>query len=149
MKKISLSYFAFALFSFMMMLSGCDASKNAIAQDPPKPKDPYMTFDNVDHDFGTVKVGESVSHTYTFTNTHKEDITVELISGCDCTDIVYDEGKTYKPGEQGTIKVTFVSTREEERGQLEKTVDILLTNTDPKTGYQIIKEVRYTVNLVE
>ena len=147
MKKFTFPFFAILLLlDCALCLTGCDASKKAQAQ---MVKDPYMTFDNPDHDFGTVKVGETKTHVYTFTNTFDKDITVELVSGCDCTDIVYDEGKTYKPGEQGTIKATFVSNREEERGDLEKTIDILLENVDPKTGYQIIKEVRYKVRVID
>ena len=86
---------------------------------------------------------------YKFINTGTEDITIELVTGCDCTDLEWPEMKTFKPGEGGTISATFVSTREEERGELEKTIDILLTNVDSTTGYQIIKEVKYKINLVE
>ena len=111
--------------------------------------DPYMTFDKTFIDFGQVKVGEKPSHIYKFTNTGKENVVIELVSGCDCTDLVWPEGKTFKPGESGEIKVTFDSNREEDRGELNKTIDILLENTDPKTGYQIIKEIKYKLILEE
>ncbi|MFK7810513.1 MAG: DUF1573 domain-containing protein [Saprospiraceae bacterium] len=132
----------------IVLASSCNVSKKA-AKIPEKVQDPYMTFDNPNHDFGTIKAGEQKTHIYTFTNTHKSDITLELVSGCDCTTLIYDEGKTYKPGEQGTIKATFDSNKEEERGELNKTIDILLANVNPETGYQIIKEVRYKLDLVD
>ena len=139
-----------ALFVFLLSASSCNTTKKAQTSTPVTEvtKDPYMTFDNPNHDFGTIKVGEQKTHVYTFTNTHPSDITLELVSGCHCTDIEYDSGKTYKPGETGTIKATFVSNREEERGVLNKTIDILLENTDER-GYQIIKEVRFKLNLLD
>jgi len=136
-------------FLSLSLLNSCNTSKKAkaTAQKLEIPKDPYITFDNPDHDFGTMKAGEQKTHVYIFTNTNAGDVTLELVSGCHCTDLEYDEGKTYKPGETGTIKATFDSNREEERGELNKTIDILLENTDPKTGYQIIKEVRFKLVL--
>jgi peptidoglycan-associated lipoprotein len=146
MKKLSLPSFVITLLTFLL-LTGCGGSKKAVT--PEIAKDPYMTFDNPDHDFGTIKVGEKRTHVYSFTNTHSGDIVVELVSGCQCTDVEYDKGKAYKPGETGTIKATFDSNKEEERGALNKTIDILLENTDPKTGYQIIKELRYKVTVLD
>jgi hypothetical protein len=146
MKKISIPRFVITLL-FFTLTTGCGGGKKAVAQ--AIVKDPYMTFDNPDHDFGTVKVGEKRTHVYSFTNTYSGDIVVELVSGCHCTDVEYNKGKIYKPGETGTIKATFDSNKEEERGALNKTIDILLENADPKTGYQIIKELRYKVMVVD
>jgi len=109
---------------------------------PQKVKGLSLTFDKETHDFGRVKKGDDVTHTYQFTNTGDEDITVELISGCECSEIIYDEGATYKPGEKGKVKVIFHSA-EEDKGRLNKTLDILLENINPKTGYQYIFELRY------
>jgi len=53
------------------------------------------------------------------------------------------------PGEEGNFKIIFKSDTEDDRGKMEKTIDILLENTDPKTGYQIIKEVFYELVLVD
>ncbi len=100
-----------------------------------------MKFDKAFHDFGRVKKGDSVKHVYSFVNEGTEDIIIEIASGCHCSTIVAPEGKTFKPGDRGEISVTFNS--ETEDGDITKTVDILLINTDPKTGYPIIKEVKY------
>lgn len=122
----------------------CDTTKK-ITQTVPK--DPYLTFEPSFIDFGAINVGENPSVTYAFTNTGVEDVTIELVSGCDCTDLVWPIGKTFKPGEKGEIKATFISAREEDRGELNKTIDILLENTHSDTGYQVIKEVKYRVVL--
>ena len=105
-----------------------------------------MTFKEESHDFGRVKIGDKVEHTFKFTNTGDEDITVELVSGCECSEIIYDEGATYKPGDKGEIRVIFHSD-EEEKGPVEKTLDILLENINPRTGYQYLFELRYNAIL--
>ena len=101
-----------------------------------------MAFDKAYHDFGRVKKGEAVEYTYKFTNKGSEDIILELVSGCECSEITYDEGATYKPGERGEIKVIFHSD-DETPGKVEKIIDILLENINPKTGYQYIYDVKY------
>ena len=112
--------------------------------------DPYMTFEQQTVDFGTIKVGERPEFIYKFKNTSKEPITIELVSGCDCTEFIdTPDGKTFLPGEEGSFKIIFKSETEEERGPLNKTIDILLENTDPKTGYQIVKEAFYKLVLTD
>ncbi len=106
-----------------------------------------MAFDKELHDFGRVKKGDKVEYTYKFTNKGTEDIILELVSGCECSKITYDEGAKYKPGESGEIKVVFNS--EDEFGKVEKTLDILLENINPKTGYQYILDVKYKANVYE
>lgn len=106
-----------------------------------------MVFEKEYHDFGRVKKGDKVEYTYKFTNKGTENIIVELVSGCECSKITYDEGATYKPGQSGEIHVVFNS--EEELGKVEKTLDILLENINPKTGYQYILDVKYGADVYE
>ena len=109
MKKFTLPFFAILLLlDCVICLSGCDTSKKAQAQIV---KDPYITFDNLVHDFGTIKVGEQKTHVYTFTNTFDQDIVLELASGCHCTELEYDEGQTYKPGEKEQLRLPLIVTR--------------------------------------
>lgn len=108
-----------------------------------------MTIANPVHDFGEIKRGEKATHVYKFTNTGDEDLTLELVSGCHCSEIIWPEFKVFKPGQSGEIKVTFDSNKEEKNGKLEKVVDIILPVIDPKTGYQIILELFYNVIIVE
>lgn len=108
-----------------------------------------MVFEKTSHDFGKVKRPGTASTTYEFTNQGNGDLIIELVSGCHCSELVWPEGKTFKPGEKGEIKVTFHSDREEENGAMEKTIDVILEHTDPKTGYQVIKELKYNLVLEE
>lgn len=101
------------------------------------------------HDFGKIKKGERKSTVYRFSNVGDEDLVIELVTGCVCSELEWPEGETFKPGEGGEIKVTFDSNKEEETGVLDKTVDVILEHTDPKTGYQVFKELKYRLELLE
>lgn len=132
-----------------LMASACTGQKKAVKEKEVN-IDPYMTFEQQRVDFGNVKVGERPEFIYKFKNTGSEPITIELISGCDCTQFIdTPDGQTFLPGEEGNFKIIFKSDTEDDRGKMEKTIDILLENTDPKTGYQIIKEVFYELVLVD
>ncbi|NEM96273.1 DUF1573 domain-containing protein [Pontibacter burrus] len=71
---------------------------------------PVMTFKETVYDFGTVKQGEVINHTFTFTNTGKEPLIIENASAsCGCT--VPEWTRTpIAPGKTGEIKVEFNST---------------------------------------
>ena len=106
-----------------------------------------MTFDHTFFDFGRVKKGEKRTHVYSFTNTGDEDLVVEFVSGCECTELFWPEFEKFKPGESGEIKAIFDSTTED--GDVTKTIDILLEHIDPKTGYQIILDLKYRAIVYE
>jgi hypothetical protein len=69
-----------------------------------------MTFKETEYDFGTIKQGDVVDHTFTFTNTGNSPLVIESASAsCGCT--APDWTKTpVAPGEQGQVKVQFNST---------------------------------------
>jgi hypothetical protein len=74
------------------------------------PNAPVMSFAKTEYDFGKIKQGEVVSHTFEFTNTGKQPLIIESASAsCGCT--APDWTKTpVAPGEKGTVKVEFNST---------------------------------------
>jgi len=137
----------FCLMTIISLSIGCNTKK--IVQKPVVPLDPYMTFKTPLYDFGTIKKGEKKTHIFEFTNTGEEDIIIELVSGCHCTELIWPEMEKFGPGESGSITAIFDSMKEEELGPHEKVIDILLTNIDAETGYQIIKEAKYKLVLVE
>ena len=106
-----------------------------------------MTFDHTFFDFGKVKKGEKRTHVFPFKNTGDEDLVIEFVSGCECTELEWPEYKKIKPGESDQIKATFDSTTEE--GDVTKTIDILLEHIDPKTGYQLILDLKYRAVVYE
>jgi len=126
----------------LTMAFSCSGAKKAT-----QTLDPYMTFYPPYYDLGVVKKGEVKELIFNFTNTGKENIEIEIASGCTCSKITAPEGKSIPPGGKDQIKVMYDSNLEEELGPHNKVVDILLLNTDPSTGYPIVKEVKYDLIL--
>lgn len=104
-----------------------------------------MTFDQRHVDLGKVKRGEKRSTEFTFTNTGKEDIEIELVSACECTTLDWPS-HAIKPGEKGTIKAVFDSTEKEESEKIE--IDINLKNREADTGYKRLEIVSYYFELI-
>lgn len=69
-----------------------------------------ITFEKNEHDFGNVTQGDKVSYDFEFTNTGQNDLVIADAKGsCGCT--VPEYPKTpIKPGDGGTIKVSFDTT---------------------------------------
>jgi hypothetical protein len=60
-------------------------------------------------DFGNIKQGEVVGHTFRVKNAGEKDLFLqEIESGCGCTTARYTR-KPIRPGEEGTIEVRFDS----------------------------------------
>lgn len=87
-----------------------------------------MTFAESEYDFGTIKQGKVVEHTFTFTNTGKTPLVIESASAsCGCTAPDWTKAPV-APGEKGEVKVRFDSTGK--FGQQSPTVTIR-ANTEP------------------
>jgi len=68
-----------------------------------------MAFEQTDFDFGTVKEGEKVRHTYKFKNTGKEPLVISSAKGsCGCT-VPKWPSEPIPPGGSGQIDVEFDS----------------------------------------
>ncbi|MEJ8802492.1 DUF1573 domain-containing protein [Pontibacter sp. H249] len=71
---------------------------------------PVISFAETSYDFGTVKQGEVVEHTFKFTNTGKSPLIIESATAtCGCT-VPKSPDMPIAPGETGEIKVNFNST---------------------------------------
>lgn len=103
-------------------------------QVPADGKYPVMTFEEEEHDFGTIQQGDKPTYEFEFKNTGEADLTITAARGsCGCT--VPEYPKTpIKAGESGKIKVSFDSKGKS--GETTKTVTIMC-NT--KEGNKIIK----------
>ncbi|WP_018476470.1 DUF1573 domain-containing protein [Pontibacter roseus] len=87
-----------------------------------------MSFNESEYDFGTIKQGEIVEHTFTFTNTGKTPLVIESASAsCGCTAPDWTKDPV-APGEKGEVKVRFDSNGKV--GQQSPTVTIR-ANTEP------------------
>lgn len=98
-----------------------------------------LTFEQSEYDFGKIKAGETVEHTFSFTNTGEHDLIITNAKGsCGCT-VPYYPTEPIPPGGTGEIKVSFDSKGKS--GVQRKNVTIT-ANTDPaQTVLNIVSEV--------
>ena len=83
---------------------------------------PTMDFEELEHQFGTIKQGDVIVHVFKFKNNGKRDLLIRKTSAaCGCTAV--EVKKVIKAGETGTIKVTFNSTGK--KGNQNKSVTII------------------------
>jgi hypothetical protein len=120
---------------------------------PVKPKlgMPVLTFDTKEVHFGKIKSGDKPSFTYNITNTGDTDMDIELVSGCDCTDIDWTK-TTIKPGEKGVVKITYNSNRaepDERKKLLVKEVTVILKQSYPQNGYPIVDVLKFDTFIVD
>ena len=101
-----------SLFIALFMLIGVSSfaqkqTLDNLANDGHKPE---FKFETVEHNFGSIQQGESVTYEFNFTNTGNEPIIISNAEGsCGCTVPVYPKQPIMK-GQSSTIKVTFNST---------------------------------------
>ena len=106
-----------------------------------------MDFKELVYQFGTINQGDVVVHEFKFKNNGKRDLIIRKTSAsCGCTAV--EVQKIIKPGETGTIKVTFNSTGK--KGNQNKSVTII-TNIPGKDSKKrdknrIILRMKGTVN---
>ncbi len=97
---------------------------------------PKIKFDDIEHDFGRIIEGETVSYAFNFKNTGKSDLIIaEVSTSCGCTVPSYPK-TPIRAGETGTIKVAFNSNGK--RGFQTKNI-LVVSNTQPNTTIIRIK----------
>lgn len=106
----------------VMILSQLVAAQTAITT---------IAFDNTDYNFGTVKEGKNITHTFTFKNTGKYDFVIkEVDASCDCMVPTLPK-EPVKPGATGTIVVVF-NTSGQAKGKHQSSKSVTITaNTIP------------------
>jgi hypothetical protein len=104
------------------------------------------TFENTFIDLGEVVRGESRDTVFTFVNTGKEALEIELASGCECTTLDWTRGPI-APGGVGKLYVHFDSTEKEASEVIE--LDINFKNTNPATGGPYWLIVEYGFELLQ
>ncbi|MCX6306801.1 MAG: DUF1573 domain-containing protein [Bacteroidetes bacterium] len=137
--------------SALLVLSGCNAggkngketipadlvnNPNSASGTAGKGSLPVIQFEEVEHDFGRIIEGESVSYSFNFTNSGKSDLIIaEVSTSCGCTVPSYPK-TPIRPGESGAVKVAFNSNGK--RGYQSKNI-IVASNTQPNTTVIRIK----------
>ncbi|MBI3502369.1 MAG: DUF1573 domain-containing protein [Bacteroidetes bacterium] len=107
-------------FLYILLITGT----SAIAQEKPNPPAPKpqvnpnasptaaeITFEELSHDFGTVKKGSSIVYKFKYKNTGKEALVInECRAGCGCTK-PHCSKEPLKHGKSDYIEVHYDSTR--------------------------------------
>jgi LEA14-like dessication related protein len=101
------------------------STENSAIADPDAPK---VQVEKAIYEFGEIKQGEKVSYTFKFKNVGKTPLIITNASAtCGCTQPEYPK-EPIKPGDEGTINVTFNSAGKE--GLQDKVVTIT-SNANP------------------
>jgi len=123
---------------FLLFLAAAYADP---AQEPFIGKNPLtgsskIKFDEPAHNFGTALQGTSVNHRFTFQNVGTGDLVIFKAKGsCGCTAAVVSTGP-FKPGEKGTIDVSYDS-----RGKFGSVFkDVRVDSNDPSSPSMIVLE---------
>lgn len=120
------------LFSLLMLAGSLTLSAQPVSTD--ETWTPTIKFTQSSHDFGTIAEGPKVYHEFTFTNTGREPVVVQVAkAGCGCTTPEWSKAPV-APGKTGTIKVGFDS--QGRPGVFKKEVDVTFAAgmNNEKTG---------------
>lgn len=109
MKK---TLFILITFIFSSLAFAQTADKNAV-----------FSFEEKAFDFGDVKEGQKVAHTFTYTNSGNDTLRIDnIVSSCGCT-VVNAYQKIIAPGKSASITIEFNSAGK--MGVINKTITIL------------------------
>ena len=101
---------------------------------------PDITFEETDHDFGSMKQGEILTYSYKFTNTGKADLIINnCTASCGCT-IPQWPRQPIRPGESSFIDVQFDSKGKS--NMVVKEVHVA-TNCNPA-----VRTIKFHVNVI-
>ncbi|WP_319480377.1 DUF1573 domain-containing protein [uncultured Draconibacterium sp.] len=99
-----------AFIFFIIVLVSCEANKNNNTiqkQNNAELAPTEITIDEAVHNFGQLKAGEIVLHTFVLTNTGDTDLVIEsLETDCGCVEAHFND-QPVKPGETTLIEVEF------------------------------------------
>lgn len=147
MKKLLNIKCLFAALLVLGLLVGCSGKKeegtlstdlvtNPKSASKPSEKQPVITFDKTEHDFGTILQGEVVSYSFHFTNTGTMPLIVSNVTtSCGCT--IGDFSRApIAPGKDGFIKASYDSKGHQGFQSRSLTV---ISNTNPNQNVLRLK----------
>jgi hypothetical protein len=111
---------------------------------------PIMRFETKRINFGKLKMMDTSTYTYRFTNIGTEPIVIDIVSACDCTVVEYTQMPIPVAG-SGFVKATFHAERAPEyiNKELEKEITIILKNKYPENGYPMVETLFFKAFLEE
>jgi hypothetical protein len=127
----------------ILLTLGIVFSMSIFAQTPAA-KGSVMSFETKSFDFGDVKQGQKVTHTFQYKNTGTDTLKISnVVSSCGCT-VPQEYVKIVPPGVSASITVQFDST--DKMGVVNKTLTIL-SNALP-SGTDPVEYLRIRVNVI-
>jgi len=106
---------------------------------------PSLKFEKDNHDFGAIEKGDKKTTTFEFQNVGKDVLIIEDVkTSCGCTTAT-PEKREYKPGEKGSIPVTFDSSRFSNK--ITKTITVF--SNDPENPKYYLKIVGVVESEIE
>jgi hypothetical protein len=128
--------FLLILFTSVLLIGCRDEKPKPVKIQEPQGPVAEMSFEEETYDFGTVIVGDTLSHTFSFTNTGDIDLVITKAKGnCGCTVADYPKDPI-APGQKGEIKVDFNTSAK--LGQHRKSV-FISANVDKGTKRLYVK----------
>ena len=126
------------VFVFGLFLMAAFSNQTAVAQDQ-STSGPVITFSEASHDFGDIKQGDKVEHTFAFKNTGTEPLILSnVLTTCGCTATNWPRDPI-APGKSGEITVKFNSAGK--MGKQNKVVTIVSNATNSQERVKIITNV--------
>ena len=105
-----------------------DLVTNPKSASQPSEKQPVITFDKTEHNFGTLLQGEVVTYSFRFTNTGNAPLIISNVNtSCGCTAGNFSR-EPVAPGEEGFVKATYNSKGH--HGFQSRSLTVV-TNTNP------------------
>jgi hypothetical protein len=105
-----------------------------------------ITFEKRHIDLGKVKKGEIKTFDYRFVNTGTEDISIMIVSACECSTLDWTK-KVIKPSQQGVINVIFDSGKKDVSETVD--VDVYMNNIDTTLDIQRSEILSFKFELIE
>lgn len=119
MKKVAL---IFSLFFFVVMIS------NAQTSNVKKADGPEITFEKMEHDYGTIKQGDNGDCIFSFKNTGNEPLIISNVNkSCGCTTPTWNK-EPILPGQTGKINVGYNTNN---IGSFSKTITVISNGISP------------------
>jgi len=130
----------FSLMSAVILFSACNQSGNSTASTTGNAGNaPVMKFEKQTHDFGKIKVADIVTYDFKFTNSGNSPLIItDGYASCGCTKPTWPK-TPIKPGESGTIHVTFDSKGK--MGLQDKMITITANTVPAQNVVHLIGEV--------
>ncbi|MEE9373441.1 MAG: DUF1573 domain-containing protein [Saprospiraceae bacterium] len=102
----------------------------------------FLEFDQEEIHLGKITKGEKIDSVFSFTNVSEEDVSIELVSTCECTKANWPKS-IIKPGEVGNIPFTFDSNEKDTEEEI--SLDVYLKNVN-SDGNPVIIFLYYKYN---